>query len=339
MPLKVAKRKGKSRYYYIRGTIRGITVEESTGTEDRELAEVLRIKRENEILQSSIYGRRSTATFLEAAVDYLEANPGVRFVDRLIDYFGATPLAQIDQHAIDLCAATLYPGRKPATLNRQVLGPLSAILKRASRRGLCDYFTIERFPEETVTRWITIEEAERLIASAVPHLQPLLIFLFGTGARVGETLSLDWRNVDLSRGHVSFVGETTKSGSSRGVPLNSAVVTALANLPHREGKVFRTDDGHPYRQVKNEGGQISTAFATACRRAQIADFTPHCCRHSWATWFYEQNHDLLALKELGGWKSIRMVMRYTHINTDHLKPQVESIDLGNFRGLIERKTG
>jgi integrase len=64
----------------------------------------------------------------------------------------------------------------------------------------------------------------------------------------------------------------------------------------------------------NAGGQIKTAFRGACRRAGIEDFSPHDCRHTWATWHYAANRDLVALMKLGGWKSERMALRYAHMN-------------------------
>ena len=58
-----------------------------------------------------------------------------------------------------------------------------------------------------------------------------------TGARTGEALWFDWRDVDLSRAHVQFL--KTKTRQPRGVPLHPLVIAALAALPHREGEVFR----------------------------------------------------------------------------------------------------
>jgi integrase len=71
-----------------------------------------------------------------------------------------------------------------------------------------------------------------------------------TGARCGEALWLDWRNVDLQRRQVMF--ENTKNGDSRGVPLNQRVVAELANLPHREGEVFRRPDGFAYERPDDD---------------------------------------------------------------------------------------
>jgi integrase len=181
-------------------------------------------------------------------------------------------------------------------------------------------------------RWLRIEEADQLIETCSEHLRPLVIFMLYTGARTGEALWLDWRDVDLSRAHVTF--PKTKSGEARGVPLHSRVIAALANLPDRTGEVFRRPDGKPYTRPRSAddtsaGTRIKNAFAGACRRAGITDFHPHDCRHTWATWHYAQNRDLGGLMRLGGWKSERMVMRYAHVNVGELQHTIDKLPGGN----------
>ena len=61
------------------------------------------------------------------------------------------------------------------------------------------------------------------------------------------------------------------------------------------------------------------------------NFRPHDCRHTFATWFYAETRDLAALMELGGWKSASMVMRYTHVNVDHLAGAIDLLPLEKFR--------
>ena len=161
-----------------------------------------------------------------------------------------------------------------------------------------------------------------------------------TGARIGEALWLDWLNVDLTRRHVVF--PKTKNGDARGVPLHDRVVVALANLPHRSSKVFRRPDGLPYERPKREsdtsaGSRIKTAFAGACKRAGIADFSPHGCRHTWATWHYAANRDISALMRLGGWKTVSMVMRYVHANVDEHRHTIDRLPGGNLGNSESRK--
>jgi len=176
-------------------------------------------------------------------------------------------------------------------------------------------------------RALKIAEANRLIEACSDHLQPLAIFLLYTGARVGEALWLDWREVDLDRRHVVLVD--TKNDDRRGVPLHPRVIAALANLPHREGEVFRRPDGKPYAPLDDgetsAGGRIKTAFRGAVRRARLTDFHPHDCRHTWATWHYVQHRDLNALMALGGWKTPAMVFRYAHANVDQFQASIDAL--------------
>jgi len=222
-------------------------------------------------------------------LSYLENGGRKRFLDKPIRYFRTTPLAKIDQDAIDVGARKVYPNASGATRNRQFYTPVSAVIKHAA----CSHIVMER-PEKPPSRvrWLTPEQAERRIAACGDHLRPLVIFLLYSGARIGEALWLDWRDIDLNRSHAAFPidpseGRRTKNNEPRGVPLHLRVRAELANLPHRDGAVFRRPDGLPYERLRDDendtsaGNRIKRAFAAACRRAGIEDFTPHDCRHTW----------------------------------------------------------
>jgi integrase len=332
MPLRLVRRP-KSPNWIIRGTVRGIRVEESAGTSDRRVAEEIRAKREAEILTDRVYGRRATCTFAEAALSYIECGGSTRFLEAVLRHFSTTPLARIDQDAIERGARKTYPGTSNATLDRQFFTPASAVLKHAAKRGWCAPLILER-PDVSApsVRWLTLDEANRLIGACGHHLRPLVIFMIYTGARIGETLWLDWSDVDLVRRHVVF--PRTKNGEARGVPLHERVVVAFTNLPHRNGEVFRRPDGLPYERPKrpddtSAGSRIKKAFAGACRRAGIDGFSAHGCRHTWATWHYAANRDVSALMRLGGWKTVSMVMRYVHANVDEHRHTIDRLPGGN----------
>ncbi len=337
MPLKIVRRP-KSPYWILRGTVRGIRVEESTGTDKRPVAEDIRIKREAELLQQSIHGRRATVTFAEAALSYIhcggrnKTGGEKRFLNPVIRHFGTTPLVKIDLEAIESGAAKLFPYAAPSTRNRQFITPAVAVIRHAAERKWCEPLIVRRpRASESIVRWITYEEADRLLNACSEHLKPLVSSLLLTGARIGELLWLDWKYVDLPRGHMSL--PKTKNGEPRGIPLAPRVVAALANLKHRDGEIFRTDDGKPYKRPKrtddtSAGSRIDTAFKAACRRAGIENFRVHDCRHTWATWHYMANRDLGALMRLGGWKSEKMVLRYAHVNVGELAHTIEALPWG-----------
>jgi len=330
MPFKIVRRPGRD-VLYMRGTINGVRYEESTGTADRKIAEGYRLKREQEIHSEAIHGKAAKATFADAAKHYTENGGSERFLSPALEHFGKMPLRSIGQAQLDAAAAKLYPGRKGSTLNRQVYAPVSAVLHHAARLGWCQPPAIRRakVPPARV-RWLTKDEADKLLAATNPTLRRLVLFLLYTGARVGEAMWLDWADVDLHRRRVMFTN--TKNGTSRGVPLHSRVVEALAAIEHRHGPVFLTPKGNPYCQPKADqdadvsaGTRIKSAFRAACKRAGIVDFHPHDCRHTWATWHYMANRDIGALMRLGGWKTMSMAMRYAHTNVDELSGTIDAL--------------
>jgi integrase len=351
MPLKLYQRPG-SKVWYLRGSVRGQHVYETTGTEEKGQAEACKAKREAELFDRSVFGARAVITFSSAALSYLEfevrSPRTVEFVGRLVDHFGSAKLSTIGQAEADGAVRRLLrPDAAPATKARAIYTPLMAVLTHAHKRGWCDRPTFERPAQpKGKTRWLTPNEALRLIAAAAPHIKPLLIFFLSTGARVAEALELSWDDVDLSDARVML--RDTKNGTDRAARLPPAAVVALANLPGRAGEVFRRDDGQPYADKgREEGGQIKTAFRGACRRAGLAKptragergmgdgpytpirwvptLTPHDLRHTWATWFYAATKDFMRLKHEGGWKSLTMVERYAHLMPTDLVADITTV--------------
>lgn len=314
-----------SPYWYLRGTVRGISVEESTKIviRERKLAEEYKITREKELLEESIHGKRVTALFSQAALSFLEHSgySSYRLAD-IVLHFGDTKLSKIGAQEIHAGARAVFPGMQPASRRTHYYTPLSAILSHAASLGWCDKVTFE-WPSanEGVVRWLTKEEAHRLIDQG-RHIKPLLMFMFYTGCRISEAMNLQRQDIDLERKHVQFID--TKNGTSRGVPLHPLVVQALSKTP-LTGDVFRRADGTEYPKDTRPSDRIKTVFKRACKRAGIKNFRIHDTRHTWATWHYQKNRDLGALQKLGGWKTLEMVMRYAHTNVEELSSTIERL--------------
>ena len=82
-----------------------------------------------------------------------------------------------------------------------------------------------------------MEEEDRLIHHAAPHLKPLIIIAVDTGGRRSELLGLNWKHVDLSERRVTFVN--IENGEDRTVRLcRRAVETLNALGPKSSGTVF-----------------------------------------------------------------------------------------------------
>ena len=102
-----------------------------------------------------------------------------------------------------------------------------------------------------------------------------MIFMLYTGARTGEALWLDWRDVDLARAHVSFRRpRTARLAVCLYIPRDCALSPTCST---GTGEVFRRPDGKPYARPRSAddtsaGTRIKTGFKAACRRAGIEIF-------------------------------------------------------------------
>lgn len=311
MPLRLVRIKNSANWY-IRGTVRGQGVFESTGTPRRAKAAAFLEKRQDELWERGVYGG---TTFAAAVTAYLEAGGDDRYLTPLVERFGTRMVAAIGQGDIDDAATALYPNAKPSTRNRYVHTPMAAVLHHAHGRGDRAWMQVKRpkLPKPRL-RFLVPDEAKRLVAACNDNLRPLVVFMLYTGTRISEAVALDWKHVDLSR-RAAFIPDT-KNEEPRSVHLPMDCFTALANLAHREGKVFAYNDRFGPR----------TAWETACKRAKITDLHPHDLRHTWATWMRRYGGlDLQGLVSTGAWASVDAADRYAHVDPSEAAAAAERL--------------
>lgn len=320
--LKLYRRKG-SPFWIARGTIAGRRIERSTKRSNKHDARALlpALIAEATIDQLGPDGLR----FDQALAMYLDAHPAARFVEQLAGYFQTMPVAEITLTEMRRAANLLYPDAAAATVQRQLYTPVKAILNFAADEELCapPRFRALKGISRKRTTFFLPAEAERMITALAAHrhrhFAVLATFLFGQGSRLGETLCLEWQDVSL--GDRLAILRNTKSGQERRLHLVDRAIAALSTIRPADaaGRVFRRSDGGPFTTGTAAGGQIRSQWQAACTAAGIdaATHTPHVCRHSWATWFYAQTRDVLALKDAGGWAS-HEYQRYTKLATEEL---------------------
>lgn len=308
MPIKlVPPRQGKSPNWTIRGTYLGVRVDRTTGTSDKKLAAKQLAKISGEIERGSFAKRRAPA-FAGAALKYIEAGGEERFVLKLAEHFGEMPLARIDQAAIDEAAIALYPRASPATRNRQVYSPVSAILKFA---GAPD--RLRRPKGGRGTRrlfFLTPGQAGRLLAAGEAldaEFGLFLAFLLYTGCRLSEALSIDLANVNLREAWA--FAKDTKNDDPRLIHLPPVLVAALAAHPRgigRRGRLFRF----------GKNGRLYAWLGEAAKRAGLK-IPPrvafHAFRHTWGAWMRRYGGlDTTGLVETRAWRSREAAAVYEH---------------------------
>ena len=172
-------------------------------------------------------------------------------------------------------------------------------------------------------RFLEAEEETQLLAAAHEPLRTMiLVGIYAGLLLLSEALTLRWVDVDLRRGLLTVQAAYAKSGKTRTVPLNRILRAALEKLRERAPAgaehVFCREDGAPYRSIR-------TTFLTACRRAGLKDVSPHVLRHTFASRLAMAGVDPRTIQDLGGWASLEMVERYTHLSPTHKAEAVERI--------------
>ncbi|MGR3498799.1 MAG: tyrosine-type recombinase/integrase [Limimaricola soesokkakensis] len=312
MSLKLFRRSAGGAYY-MRGTVQGNHVYESTRTGNRREAEAIAHRREIEIRDRYALGRAATLTFAEAALDYMGAGGERRFLGPILEHFGPDMrLRDVDNAAVTAAAQEIYPQASTATINRQLVTPISAVYAMAADQGLVDPRRFKRRrAASTRRRWLTPEEAEALIAAATPSFKPTLGLLLGSGVRAGEAVALAVQDFHPDTGEAWL--QRTKTDAPRMIWMPRRAVDLVLSRPLPDlGPVLRTRAGAAYAQVgPNQGGQFKTAFHRTRTAAGLGtDVTPHVLRHTWATWYYAATRDFGGLIDLGGWTSADMANHY-----------------------------
>jgi integrase len=304
MSVKLYKR-GKIWHY--RGTVAKRRISGSTGTTDKEIAQRIAATAEKKRWESHLDGPGAHVTFSQASIEYMAAEKPKRFILPILDYWKDTPIREITAGAIKQSAFKLYPDAKPVTRNRQVITPTVAIINHAAELEWCSPIKAKKFKEGDPKRKnpVDLEWVEAFVKQALaddlPHLAALCVFMFGTGARVGEATGLVWGDMDLMDETVTI--NQGKTDSIRTSHMQSAVVVALANIGGNrdpEEKVFG------YAGT----GSVSKVWRNVVERAGIKPLTAHSCRHGFATTMLRAGYDVKTVAKLGGWKDSVTVLKY-----------------------------
>ncbi|HKV80012.1 MAG TPA: site-specific integrase [Candidatus Sulfotelmatobacter sp.] len=156
-------------------------------------------------------------------------------------------------------------GTGNAAINRS-LAALRRMLKIAKRdKKIHDVPYIE-FQKEPSARKGFLERSDfdRLIKVLPTHLRPLVTFLYWCGCRIGETLQIEWSQVNLDLRQIQLEPEQTKTDEARVLPLPSVLVDML-----RESE---PTDGDAGRRVF-DGTNLRKEWMKACAACGLGETT------------------------------------------------------------------
>jgi integrase len=326
--MRLYKRKGSPKWWVDWRDQNGRRHRKSTGTDDKDLAQALAAKWQQESFMERHFGAIPEVPFRDALLRYGEEkqrqNPeGYKHVmchclQRLLDRFDGLSLSDITAAKIQDFADDRLTRVKITTAQKD-LSVLKAALNKAHREGRLS--SMPPFPRLKMPkgrcRWLSPAEERRLLLVAAAHIRPLIAFAIDTGGRRSELLKLDWRNVDLDRNRITFVN--TKNGEDRSVRLTDRAKQVLLSLdPKSSGPVF-TYAGWPMKDN-------NSSFPAAVRRAGIEDFRFHDLRHTFASRLVQKGIPLYEVMHLTGHKSFSIVQRYAHLAPEYQERAIAALN-------------
>jgi integrase len=174
---------------------------------------------------------------------------------------------------------------------------------------------LNSYVETERTRRLPLDDEQRLLRAANPHLQALVVAALSTGCRLGELLSLQWKQIQFDAAgqpRVFLLPATkTKTHEARLLPIGTRLRAML--------EMRRTDaDGKPFGPdayvFGNEVGErimwISWEWRRACAKAGLVDLHFHDLRREFACRLLESRAELHDVRDFLGHANITTTSRY-----------------------------
>lgn len=182
-----------------------------------------------------------------------------------------------------------------------------------------------RFPLPRVLRFEHIEAMVKACEDGTllgRRDRALILWLYGTAARIGEAWKLDLADLDLEAGTARVDG---KGSVERTVLLTPPAAEALKLYIQR----YRFPGKAPYDQravfVSQRGRRCTrhVLWAAVKKRAKMAGVdvpvSPHKLRHSAATHLVDAGADLRAVQEILGHRSLQSTQIYVHVSGKRMR--------------------
>ena len=270
--------------------------------------------------------------------------------------FGDKAIGAITEDDIETCLQSLRKRGRAASTRNKYLQTFKAMSNWGLRKGYLDkpwigpLTDLKREKHARRSRRLETDEEARLLQASTPPLYRLIVAALEAGCRVGELLSLQWRNVDMARRELIILAENAKGKTLRHIPISRRLLVVLEMARHDPA-------GHSFgpsvfvfgNQVGRRVSSPKKAWETAVLKAhghtprwtkrsnclapesQAAyakiDLRFHDLRHEAGSRWLEAGMPLHHVKELLGHANIATTDTYLNAGRVHLRESMERAEL------------
>ena len=342
MDITLYKRKDSS-FYWMKWVSSGKLFRESTKTTNLKKARKIKQKKESDLLkQRGIIGADEITLndMIEEVIFDYEANS--RKSTYVVNLRGKTLYEFFDKNTkvIDItedriheyityrlkeCKNNKKEPIKPGTINRELMLLKRGFSLMVERHLIGKSPTIKLMKEDNVRRgFFEPWEYKKLMEKASEHIKPLLTFLYHTGWRLNEALSLTWDMVDVDNGTITLPPGMTKNKKGRNHYMLDNVREMVRNLWSQYIEKVRMDVPVPNYVFTNREGtgrmkDIRGAWKNSCERAGLEGKLIHDFRRTAARNYIRAGTAQQVAQEALGHQTASIFARYNIVSDADLK--------------------
>jgi integrase/recombinase XerC len=245
------------------------------------------------------------------------------------------PVAEIDRLTIREWMAGLHSDHKKTSIARK-LASLRTFFQFLVREGVLETNPAKLVATPRIERklpnHLSMEDAVRFIETPDTNTdlgrrdRAIIEFLYATGIRVGELVSINLQDIDFREKLVRVTGKRRKQ---RIVPFGEPALQALMHYLEETRPVFLNNCPAADRDnnavfLNYQGTRITTRsvgrmidkYIKQC--ADIHNISPHSLRHSFATHLLDGGADLRDIQELLGHARLSTTQIYTQVSMEKM---------------------
>ena len=259
--------------------------------------------------------------------------------NRVAKVFGDTCIAKITTAQCNAFLENMHNAHNTVANQLSVLNMIFkyAILKGYIKDNPCQYLTVPAHLPRKTRQLLTPEQLQAVKTSIDKPCSLLAILILYTGARCGEALALQWKDVDFDakkinitkavvfHGNSPVIEKTKTEAGVRAVPLLTPLETTLRPLAAEEDTYIIGGAKPLSKSALNRYWEKYTkSLGFGHTEKQGDPWRPaidrHQIRHEYATMLYEAGVDVLAAKTIMGHTDIATTQRiYTHVRESRIE--------------------
>ncbi|HUQ91252.1 MAG TPA: site-specific integrase [Bryobacteraceae bacterium] len=340
-------RRGKT--WWFKFTFSGELIRESTRQTNKRTAEQIEAARKTQLAKGEvgIKDRAAVPTFagfkdrFTQAIEIRCANKPrtIAFykekLKRVLEYgpIASARLDEIDESLIEGYVQERRSKVGVVTVNRQ-LATLRRALRLAQEWKIIDRVPrIRLLPGEPIREFVLNQDQEKNYLAATPQpLHDIGVMILDTGLRLGEALSLEWRDMHLEPGVGARYGYLqVRDGKTRNAKRTVSLTGRVrAMLEARRTSaltplVFSTVNAVPYL-----GTYLNRLHQKARETVKLPSvFVLHSLRHTMLTRLGEAGVDAFTIMRIAGHSSITVSQRYVHPSSEAMERAIEKLEKQN----------